>query len=161
MSMSRVAGLEMPVEFDVTAYDQVNDRVALIANPNDPKVPLKKNSWFSYASAWNGFAIRMRSAIDYDQEFGRLIAQSTAPPPEERYFQERALFGCAASALSAVECLYMATYSVAAVLSPPNFPLLKAGHLNQSPSEVAKACRSCMASNRWFFAVSIAGRWFR
>lgn len=149
MPLSRIAAFELPVGFDVASYDQVNDRAASIANPNDTTAPWKKNSWFSYASAWNGLAIRLRSAVEYDQEFGRLIVLSTAPPQEERYFQERALFGCVASALSAVECLYMATYCIAAVLSPPHFRLQKAEDLNKSPNKVAKAYVDWLPTDRF------------
>jgi hypothetical protein len=137
----------MPVGFDVASYDEVNDRVALIANPNDPAAPWKRNSWVGYASAWKGLAFRLRSAVGYDREFGRLISLSTAETHEVRYAQERALFGCVAAALSAIECLYMATYCVATVLSPPHFPLQQAKHLNQSPSDVAKAYLSWLPTD--------------
>ena len=139
MPLSRITGFDLPVGFDVAAYDRVNDQAVLIANPNDTTAPWKQNSWFGYASAWNGLAIRLRSAVEYDAEFGRLIAPSTAPGQEERYNQERALFGCIASALSAIECFYMATYCLAAVLSPSHFPLQKDKHLVRSPCKVAKA----------------------
>lgn len=138
MPFSRVVGLAMPVGFDVASYDEVNDRVALIANPNDAAAPWKRNAWFGYAAAWNGLAYRLRSAIEYDEEFGRLISLGTAPPRDEHYAQERALFGCVAAALSAIECLYIGTYCVGSALSPRAFPLLNAVHLNRNPIEVAQ-----------------------
>lgn len=141
-SLSRIAGFEMPVGFDVASYDQAYDRVSLITKPTDPNDPLKvlkKNSHSSYISAWKGLAIRMRSTVEYDQEFRQLIVLNTAPPLEERYSQERALFGCVASALSAIDCFYMAVYCVAAVLCPSCFALLEAKHLKKYPMNVAKA----------------------
>lgn len=142
MSHSRVASFNLPLGFDVASYDSVNERAAAIANPNDPTAPSKKNSWFSYASAWNGVAIRLRSAVEYDHEFAGLIARGTAPGHDDRYAQERALFGCLTSALSAVECFFMAAYSIASVIAPIDFPLEKAGHLNKEPRDVASSYRN-------------------
>ena len=141
MSMSKVAGFDFPNGFDVSSYDQVNERVAKAADPNNATTPWKRNAWFSYAAAWNGVAVRLRSAVEYDEEFAGLIAATTAPPHEERYAQERALFGCVAAALSTVECFYMAAYCAAAALAPTSIPLTAAKHLILRPSEVAAAYR--------------------
>jgi hypothetical protein len=136
---SSAAGILLPNCFDVVSYDLVNKRVASIASPNEAQAPGKKNAWFGYASAWNGLAIRSRSAVEYDEEFARLITLGTSPPHEDFYAQERALFGCIASALSAIECFYMATYCVATVLAPKYFQLQNASDLNKSPREIAIA----------------------
>lgn len=71
------------------AYDEVNTRVALIADPNDVAAPWKQNSWLGYSSAWNGVATRMRSAIEYSDEFAMHLSNGN-----ERYLEERALFSC-------------------------------------------------------------------
>ena len=139
MPMSHTTGFDLPPVFDVASYDRVNEQAAVLANPNDASAPLKQNSWFSYAAAWNGFAARLRSAIEYDAEFGRLIAISTAPEQELRYLQERAFFGCIASAYSSIECFYMASYCLGTVLSQSNFPLHQALDLNKYPRHVATA----------------------
>jgi hypothetical protein len=139
MPISLVVELDMPIGFNVAAYDSVNDRVAVLANPNDSTATWKRNAWSGYASAWNGLAYRLCSAVEYDESFGRSIKISTAPAVKERYVQERSLFGCVAAALSAIECFYMATYCTANALSPSHFPLSIAKHLNQGPKEVAKS----------------------
>ena len=63
MTYSRVAGLELPSEFNVPMYDEVNDHAAKIADPNDPNDPARKNAWHTYASAWNGVAFRLRATF--------------------------------------------------------------------------------------------------
>lgn len=154
MSLSRVVGFKFPADFDTASFDAINDQVASIANPNDLAAPWKKNAWFSYGAAWNGLAYRLRSAVEYNEEFGRLIALSTSPPPDERYSQERALFGCIASSLSAIECLYMATYCVASVLSPHHFQLQQEQHLNKTPSQVANAYLAWLPSDSFSLLLS-------
>ena len=138
-TVARPPMLVMPVGFDLSLYNDINVRAALIADPNDAAAPWKRNAWFGYSAAWNGLAYRLRSALEYDEEFGRLIALGTAPPREEHYAQERALFGCVAAALSAIECFYMAAYCVGNGLVPNSFPLLSAGDLEKGPARVAKA----------------------
>jgi hypothetical protein len=139
----------MPDGFDLALYSDINERVAIIANPNDPAALWKRNAWFGYAAAWNGLAYRLRSALDYDAEFGGLIELGTAPPREEHYAQERALFGCIAAALSAIECFFMAAYCTGNALDPTSFPLASAGHLNKDPSQVVKAYRSWVPQERF------------
>lgn len=139
MPHSRVAGFNLPCGFDVASYDSVNDHAAVIANPNDPTAPSKKNSWFCYASAWKGLAIRLRSADEYNHQFADWIARGTAPEQEVRYAQERALFGCLTSALSAVECFFMAAYGIASVIAPNHFTLKEPNNLNKKPQDVANS----------------------
>ncbi|BCB27915.1 hypothetical protein SKTS_28010 [Sulfurimicrobium lacus] len=145
--MSSTTGLQLPTGFDVASYDRVNEAAAVVANPNDAAAPWKQTSWFGYSAAWNGLALRLRSATEYDAEFGRLIAISTAPDQEVRYVQERALFGCIASSFSAVECFYMATYCLGAALSQSHFPLKDGEDLNKSPSQVVKSFQAWQRSD--------------
>lgn len=152
--MSRTTRVYLPPGFDVASYDSVNEQAALLANPNDTSVSLKQDSWFGYSAAWNGFAIRLRSVIEYDAEFGRLIAISTAPDEELRYLQERALFGCIVSAHSSIECFYMASYCLGTVLSQSHFPLLLAKHLEKYPCDVAKAYSAWLPTDSFSLILS-------
>ena len=135
-------GFELPADFDVDAYNGVFRVSRLIADPNDATTPSKRNAWHGYSTAWTGLAVRLLSSLDYSEEFGESIARSTAPPHGERYRQERALYGSLSSALSAVECAYMAVYCLASALAPDKLPLSTAKHLNQTPLDVARAIRS-------------------
>lgn len=135
---SNSCDVEFPESFPVGTFDQVNARLAKIADPN---IPEKKNIFHVFASAWNGVGYRLVVALDYDREFRESIKKSTAPPAIERLIQERALFGCVASALSSVECFFMAAYAVGAALNSPSFSVTDSGSLDKYPRDVAKAFR--------------------
>jgi hypothetical protein len=85
MSTSQTYGLKMPFGFDVKTYDGVAKKAVLISNPNDATSPGKINSWFGFSDAWIGLGMRLRSVVEYDDEFGRLIASSTSPGREEQF----------------------------------------------------------------------------
>ena len=139
MALSRTFDVELPDYFDLAAYDSVADLAVPWANPNDPAAPWKVNAWFGFTAAWIGFAMRLRSADEYNQEFGSLIAIGSSPPRSVQYLQERAFFGCMTSCLSAIECFFLAAYCLANPVSRTHFPLAKAGHLNKYPHTVAAA----------------------
>lgn len=155
MLTSSTTGLQLPLGFDVASYDGVNEIAAVIANPNDSAAPWKQNSWFGYSGAWNGLALRLRSATEYDTEFGSLIAISTAPNQEVRHAQERALFGCITSSYSAIECFYVAAYCLGTALSKQHFSLLKQEDLNKYPSQVVKSFQAWQPSDPFSQALAI------
>jgi hypothetical protein len=138
MAFSHTAGLDLPAEFDAETYDALNARAAGLANPNAEDAR-SKNVAQIFAAAWNGVAFRLRAAFAYDEEFRASIAQSVSPLPPERFIQERAFFGCAVSALSAVECFFMASYAMGAAGRTPSFPIATSGGLKKEPSRVAAA----------------------
>ena len=86
------SGLEMPDEFDVTAYDEINVRAVEITRFGQATDRLSEDSYRGFASAWNGVAIRFRSAMESDADFKQLISPSAAVGHETNYRQERALF---------------------------------------------------------------------
>jgi hypothetical protein len=135
MTVSQFLNLELPDCLNVLTYDEVAELAARLANPNDEEV----NAWFGFTAGWIGFAMRLRSAFEYDQEFGSLIAHSSNPARSEQYLQERAFFGCVTSALSAIESFFLASYCLANPLSREHFRLEVAGDLKKYPKDVAKA----------------------
>lgn len=139
MAISRTLDVELPDHFDLLAYDQVMDLAVLWANPNEPAAQWKVNSWFGFTAGWIGFAMRLRSAVEYNQEFGTLIALGSSPSRPVQYSQERAFFGCVSSALSAIECFFLASYCLGNPVSKVHFPLAQAGHLKKYPRDVATA----------------------
>lgn len=147
MIASNALGFQLPSDFNVSAFDGVHQLSKVIADPNDSADPAKRNVWLGYSTAWTGVAVRLRATFDYNEHFVQSISRSTAPPHEERYFQERALYGCLSSALSALECTYMATYCLCSALAPAVFPLSSAKHLNQSPVVVARILRRWASSD--------------
>ena len=125
----------LPESFDIEAYDGVLMHAPLIADPGGPH----RNAFFVFSQGWNGLAFRLRAMVEQDREFQEWVGRSTIAPPEDFYQQERALYGCVASALSALECFYMATYGLVAPLVPASFPLLEPEHLFLTPPRIAKA----------------------
>lgn len=138
-TQTSISGLVFPAGFDVLAYDAVCRTAPLLASPNDGAAPWKRNSWFGYASAWNGLAIRLRAAHDYDQQFANLISRPSASAHEDLYLQERALFGCLAASLSAVECSFMSAYCLASAAYPTQFELKTAKDLDRTTARVNAA----------------------
>lgn len=139
MSFSRAFNFALPTGLRSSDYDAVVDYAVTLANPNDASAPWKSDVWFSFTAAWLSFASRLRSASEYSEEFAALLELGTAPPREEQYRQERALFGCITSTLSSVECFFLATYSLASSLDTHKFPLKKGDDLRQYPNAVATA----------------------
>ena len=139
MVLSRTFDVELPDYFDLVAYDSVADLAVSWANPNDPAAPWKVNAWFGFTRGWIGFAMRLRSAVEYHQEFASLIAMGSSPPRSVQYLQERAFFGCMTSSLSAIECFFLAVYCLANPVSRVHFPLMQADHLKRYPRAVAAA----------------------
>jgi hypothetical protein len=147
MHTSRVLELELPEDLDVNAYDAVLEFAVILANPNDHSVPWKTSVWFGFTASWLGWGMRIRASAEYDKEFASQLAHGTSPAREHQYSQERAFFGCISSALSALECFYLATYCLGAAIDQTAFPLSKAGHLNKYPHDVAEAFARFESSN--------------
>ena len=139
MSISRTFNLTLPAGLNSSDYDAVVEFAIKLSDPNDASQPWKSDVWFSFTAAWLSYASRLRSAAEYSDEFVSLLEHGTSPPREEQYQQERALFGCITSTLSAVECFYLAAYSLAGAVYPSNFPLEKGNDLRRYPNAAATA----------------------
>ena len=138
---SRAAGFSLPESFAVASYDAVMDLMARY-DPNAQEHVATKAAWHTYASGWNGISFRLRASSEYDSAFRKSIAGPSLTAQEERFRQERDLFGFFASALSAIECFYMAAYGVGAVMKSPSFPLASTGHLRRDHMSVAGALQA-------------------
>jgi hypothetical protein len=125
-------GFALPAGFDSVTYATLHQRFASFATGPQAQV------WRVFAAAWNGIAYRLRSADEQRRILGASLRRSAAPPPDERYTQEQALFVFFGSAASALECFYLASYCAANLLDPTTFPIDKAGHLNKYAPEIAK-----------------------
>jgi len=127
--LDNATGIDLPKEFDVATGNQIHLRMVPYANPDHPNGKQSANAHYVYGTAWNAVRYRLAAAFDYSREFGKSIAKNDAPPGQERFKQERDLFGCVTSALSAIECLYMAMYGAAAARELPSFPIDDPMHL--------------------------------
>jgi hypothetical protein len=149
------AGLDLPNAFAAEDHLAIHNRMTLLASrfPGD-----NRNIRHVFSSAWIGVAHRLYAVAEYDDDFRKAIATGSAPPPPERYRQERALFGCTASSLSALECFYMGAYAVGSVKGAKSFPLTDRKHLKKYPDEVAKAFERDYSGDQFTFeARSVIG----
>ncbi len=123
-------GFKMPPDFPSDIYLQVNTDLAKFKATHEDQQS-------SFGMGWNGVAYRYRSSIDYDREFtNSVIKYSNSPPHEERYNQERYLFGFFVNAISTLECFFFSNYCIASILKPMEFPMIRARNLKFYPSDV-------------------------
>lgn len=122
----------MPPEFDGERYNEINAKLAPFSRSHEP-------AWRSFASGWMGVAGRFRAAAETNAVFAESIARSTAPPGDERFLQDHALFVFCLAMLSTVECFSFAVYAAGAVIDPAPFPLSTEQDLRFYPKDVVKA----------------------
>jgi len=80
-------------------------------------------TWKEFAAGWNAILYRLRACKDYSEEFIRSIQNaSNAPPPDDRYVQEKSLFGFFMNGLSAIESACYALYAIGALINLSAFP---------------------------------------
>jgi hypothetical protein len=128
---SRTLGaFTVPVALPVEEFDFINERMAKKSAGND-------DIWYSFATAWNAVAYRMRAALDHENAFAASVAASTAPPPEQRYRQDHDLFGFMVSAVSAIDCFYFAAYRIGAIVQPVVLPPSERSSLKFEARQVA------------------------
>jgi hypothetical protein len=109
-------GLVAPAGFPIVPYEVIHKIVAT-ARGNHPL-------YEHHAGAWNALAYRYRASVDCGNIFADLIKDhGTAPPPEQRYLQERALFDFFSSGFSVFESTFYGLYTIGAFLVPATFPL--------------------------------------
>jgi len=129
-------GLDLPERFAAEDHTAIYKRMSVLASLLHCE---KDNIRNVFSSAWICVAYRIYAAIEHDDEFRDLIAKGTAPPAFDRYRQERALFGCVTSTLSAFECFFMGAYAVGAAKGARGFPLGDPRHLVKYPRDVLAA----------------------
>ena len=77
-----------------------------------------------YAGAWNALAYRFKAAYEHGDHFVEALNKhGSAPPPEERYRQEKALYDFYSSAFSAFEAVFYGLYSIGVWIDPSSFSL--------------------------------------
>ncbi len=109
-------GLIAPEGFPTIQYEKIHQRVSTTQ---------KDNAFYQhFAGAWNGLSYRYRAALDHGDAFIlSLQKHGTAPPPEQRYLQEKLLFDFFGASFSCFESTFYAFYTVGAFLSPQHFNL--------------------------------------
>jgi len=125
-------GLVMPKAFPVEPYESVHKR--LVKKKDD-----YLKSWNQYAGAWNAVGYRFLSCTNHNRSFTESIQRAgNAPPPSERYIQERNLFGFFVSGLSTIESLLYGLYAIASIIMAEEFPIATVKDLKSINPEKTK-----------------------
>jgi hypothetical protein len=108
-------GLEMPDDFPLQTLEAT---YACVRDGHEwPERPVGE-----YSLAVNGILYRFRACTEFDDELrGSLTAHGGAPQIEERYRQERALFGFYSTGQSALECFFYGAWFLASLNDPTVF----------------------------------------
>jgi hypothetical protein len=127
-----VCVIDLPDAIDVRTYDGLSGKVAWLAHQNDDAVgsPVD-DAYRAFGSAWLAVGYRVAAVARYDAEFQVVIARNPGPAGEDRFIQERALFGCIASAVSCIECFFVASYMVGAAIRSKSFPIDTAADIDK------------------------------
>jgi hypothetical protein len=116
--IASTVGIRMPADFALEPYEVIHRQMT---------AHLARTPWLEWAGAWNAIAYRFVSMADHDAAFRRLIARSDAPPPPERYRQERELFGFFVNGLAVVESVSYGAFAMASIHDPTGFPMTTPG----------------------------------
>lgn len=116
MARANTNGVEMPAEFPTSEFNAVH--AALV--PCSSTYP---EFWTECMGGWNAVAIRFKTMADADDVFTKSFSQSTAPPSDERYNQEAALFSFFVAGYAVIESFAYSLYVVGAMLRQRDFPM--------------------------------------
>lgn len=134
-------GLIVQNDFPAASYGEIHKLVA--------------GNWSTHAlyehftGAWSAVAYRFRDLVDCGDAFIELLkTYGTAPEPEERYQQEKSLFGFFSSGFSTFESLFYGLFTIGAFIAPAAFPLLTPKDQQQvSPIRAKDAFKKAFATD--------------
>jgi hypothetical protein len=102
--------LDFPPDFPVAELDAVDTHLSA------SKTRRESAEWSEWAAACNGIGYRFLACDEHALALGDSLAKDIAPPPPERYRQERLLFSFFAEGLSCIECFYYGFHFVGAMI---------------------------------------------
>src|SRR5680860_162031 len=106
-SILRGNGLLVPADFPTAPYEVVLQVVE--------STQARHALYEHHAGAWNALAYRFRASVDCGDLFVTLLnTHGSAPEPQERYLQERALFDFFSAGFSVFECAFYGLYTIGA-----------------------------------------------
>src|SRR5207253_5630426 len=101
MPRSKVCVIDLPGGVNVDTYDDLSGKVAWLAHRKGDAVgSAGDNAYRAFGSAWLAIGYRVAAVARNDAEFQTAIAKNPGPAGEDRFTQERALFGRVVSAVS-------------------------------------------------------------
>jgi len=110
-------GIVMPADFPVAPYHAIHARITTT-------IPTNHIAWPHYAGGWNALAYRFRACADHATAFTQSMKRAgKVPPPNERYVQERELFGFFVTGVAAIDSLCYSLFAIGAMLNLKEFTL--------------------------------------
>jgi len=81
------------------------------------------NEWAEISAGWNALSFRFRACAEHEYAFTYSVKKfGIAPPPEQRFIQEREIFGFFVTGLSVIECVCYVAYFLGGAARPASFP---------------------------------------
>lgn len=134
----RSIGLIMPVDFPSEKYDSVNDRMARFSGGSE----IEKSIWAEFTAGWKAVAYRLLACKEHSDAYTLSIARAgSAPGPEQRYLQDRELYGFFVSGISVIESYFYSLYMKGALIFPNDFPFDNKTVRDVYPLDVIKTYR--------------------
>jgi len=116
-SILTTVGINPGEDFPVRSYESIIDLVnkRQSANPYACKL---------HGSSWNALAYRFKACAEHDAAFTESFSKhGPAPPPQERYIQERELFGFFVNGQSVLEAFCFGLFTIGALIKPDSFDI--------------------------------------
>ena len=109
-------GIDIGAGFPVEAYHRIH---AVVVAKHTGHA-----NYDHYAGASNAVAYRFKAATEYAEEFAESLKRyGSSPAPQDRYQQEKLLFGFFSSGFSALESVFFELFVLGAYVAPEAFPL--------------------------------------
>jgi hypothetical protein len=113
----KVNGLLMPPDFPTTLFERVYSRARLRSTSH-------VSAYEHFNAAWNAISFRYLALCDDGDAFTASVsAPDGGASLQERYQQERHLFGFFSNGFSAFESFFYGMFAIGALLHPVDFPL--------------------------------------
>ena len=113
----------MPDDFPTAAYEEMHRQVIT----RNSRVPIDSTVLSQFQSGWNAVAYRFKATGEHDQAFREALASAGGvgrPPMNNRYVQERELFGFFVTGLSVLEAVAYSVFALCSMVDAPAFPML-------------------------------------
>jgi hypothetical protein len=125
-------GCDVPDDFPSEWHEETKQ---LLVKYKDTKL----TEWKSFSVGWNGIVYRYRAMTEYDEIFTTSISKiGSSPPPEERYHQDKALFGFFVNAVSVIECFFYAVFWIGIIIKPSLSPMDAKSLQSLYPKDISK-----------------------
>jgi hypothetical protein len=112
-----INGLVMPADFPTVAFERAYSHTK-------KRVRGRATQFEHFAAAWNAISFRFLALCDDGDQFSSSIEMQGAEANlQQRYLQERHLFGFFGNGFSTFESFFYGMFAIGSMLDPPNFLL--------------------------------------